>query len=367
MLNKNFWKNKKVFITGHTGFKGGWLSVILHQLGCEVSGYSLNPYGKYNFFKSAQLKKCLKYDFRKNLTNLSDLKKCIKKSKAEIVFHLAAQSSVIESFKNSESTILSNVVGTTNVLEAIKVNKKIKCAIITTTDKVYENLGKKNFFDENSKLGGHDVYSASKAACEIITQAYNKSFFTNLSCNIATVRAGNCIGGGDWTKDRIVKDCLENFVQNRSLIIRNPSATRPWQHVLEPIHGYLLLAEKLFSKNGKKFIGAWNFGPNKKQNLKVLELAKLIKKKINTQSSIVVKRNDKIFKSRKYKIVESKNLSINSQKSKKKLNWSSFLTINGALNFTVEWYLSFKKKENLLNFTRKQILQYRKLYSKIKN
>ena len=366
MLNKKFWKNKKVFITGHTGFKGGWISVILHQLGCEISGYSLNPYGKNNFFNSTQLKKCLKYDFRKNLTNLNDLKKSIKKSKAEIIFHLAAQSSVIESFKNSENTILSNVLGTANVLEAIKDNKKIKCAIITTTDKVYENLGKKNFFDENSRLGGHDVYSASKAACEIITQAYNKSFFSNLSCNIATVRAGNCIGGGDWTKDRIVKDCLENFVQNKNLIIRNPRATRPWQHVLEPIHGYLVLAEKLFSKNGKIFSGAWNFGPNKKQNLKVLDLAKLIKKKINTKSKIFVKRNDKIFNLRKYKILESKNLSIDSHKSKKKLNWSSFLTINDALSLTVNWYLAFKKKENLLNLTRKQILQYRELYFKKK-
>ena len=358
MINKKFWKNKKVFITGHTGFKGGWLSVILHQLGCEISGYSLNPSGKNNFFNSTQLKKCFKYDFRKNLVNYDDLKNSIKKSKAEIIFHLAAQSSVIESFENSENTILSNVVGTSNVLEAIKTNSKVKCAIITTTDKVYENLGKKKFFKEDSRLGGEDIYSASKAACEIITHSYNKSFFTNLPCNIATVRAGNCIGGGDWTKDRIVKDCLEKFTGNNDLIIRNPEATRPWQHVIEPIHGYLILAEKLFSKSGKDYSGAWNFGPNKKQNFKVINLVKLIKKKINSNSKIIIKRNNKIFNTKKYEIFESKNLSINSQKSKKKLNWYSFLTINEALNFTTDWYLTFIKKRDLLDLTKKQVLKY---------
>lgn len=360
MLNKNFWKNKKVFITGHTGFKGGWLSVILHQLGCEISGYSLNPYGKNNFFNSTKIKKNFKNDFRKNLINFKELKKSIKKSNPEIIFHLAAQSSVIESFKNSKNTILSNVVGTTNILEAIKNNKRVKCVIIVTTDKVYENLEKKTYFNESSRLGGEDVYSGSKAACDIITHSYNKSFFSNSSCNIATVRAGNCIGGGDWTKDRIVKDCLESFAYNKNLIVRKPDATRPWQHVMEPLYGYLFLAQKLFSKNGKKYSGAWNFGPNIKQNLKVIDLAKLIKKKINTTSKIIIKRNKKVSGIKNFKYFESKYLSINSNKSKKRLNWRSFLTINQALNFTVEWYLAFKEKKNLLNLTKEQVLNYRK-------
>lgn len=360
MLNKNFWKNKKVLITGHTGFKGGWLSVILHQLGCKIAGYALNPEGKKNFYNATNLKKYFQYDVRKNLSNESELKKIIKKFNPDIIFHLAAQSSVIESFKNSKNTVMSNVIGTTNVLEAIKRNKKIKGVIIVTTDKVYENLDKKNYFNEESKLGGHDVYSGSKAACEIITHSYNYSFFKNTNCNIATVRAGNCIGGGDWTPDRIVKDSIESLAYGKDLIIRKPEATRPWQHVLEPLHGYLFLMQKLCSKKGNNFAGAWNFGPNKKQNLTVLALAQSIKKILKSKSKIIIKRNKKITGTKNFKYFEAKYLSINSQKSNKQLAWKSFLTINQALNLTAEWYLGFKNKKKLFKLTKEQITYYRK-------
>ena len=344
MPNKKFWKNKKVLITGHTGFKGGWLCALLDNLGSKVSGYALDPVGKNNFFNSSKIKKILVNDFRKNIINLKNLKKSIKKSKPDIIFHLAAQSSVIESFKNSENTVLTNVVGTSNLLEAIKNTNSVKCVILVTTDKVYHNYKSKKYFNENSELGGDDVYSGSKACCEILINSYNKSFFPNKKCKIASARAGNCFGGGDWTKDRIVKDSLESFYNNKNLIIRNPNSTRPWQHVLEPLTGYLLLAEKLCSSNGKIFSGPWNFGPSSRQNMKVKNLAKIIKKKLNSSAKIIIKKKDQRFQNKRFKVFESKYLEIDSKKAFTKLKWKPKLSIDKAVLLTVQWYKSFKSK-----------------------
>ena len=356
--SKKFWNKKRILITGHTGFKGGWLSLILNYLGSKVSGYSLNPIGTNNFFNTTKIKKIFSYDFRKNICNIKDLKASIKKIKPEIVFHLAAQSSVIESFKDSRNTVLTNVLGTSNILEIIKNEKSVKCLIIITTDKVYQNYKVKKYFNEDSILGGDDVYSGSKACCEILTNSYNKSFFSRKNCKIATVRAGNCFGGGDWTKDRIVKDALESFYQNKVLILRNPGATRPWQHVLEPLIGYLLLAEKLCSKKGKSYSGPWNFGPTIRQNMKVINLAKIIKTKLKSSSKILIKMKNKKFQNKSFKIFESKYLNINSNKAFKKLNWRPGLSIEQAVTLTVEWYKEFKNKKNLFQFTRRQIQNY---------
>ena len=293
-MNKKFWKNKRILITGHTGFKGGWLSVFLNLLGSKVSGFALDPEGKNNFFNKVGVKKILKHDIRHNILDLNYLKKSIKKIKPEIIFHLAAQSSVIESFKSPINTISTNILGTSNILDAIKFDKNIKCLIIITTDKVYQNYKTIKLFDEDSKLGGDDVYSGSKACCELVVNSYRKSFFQNSNdCSIATVRAGNCFGGGDWTKDRIVKDALDSFSKNRKLTLRKPDATRPWQHVIEPLYGYILLAEKLYSKNGKKYARAWNFGPSTAQNMKVINLVKIIKKKMGTTSKLIINRSFK--------------------------------------------------------------------------
>ena len=247
-MRLNFWKNKRVFITGHTGFKGSWLTLILSSLGAKVTGFALNPISKPNFFDGLKLKKYLVKDIRQNILDYSKLKGAIKKFQPEIIFHLAAQSSVLESYKTPRQTVLTNVIGTTNIIEATKLCKSTKSLIIVTTDKVYLNL-EKIPFKENDNLGGHDIYSGSKAAAEVLSHSYIKSFF-NLKpkCNVATVRSGNCIGGGDWTKDRIIKDCAEAFLKDKNLIIRSPNATRPWQHVIEPLFGYLNLSEKLFYK-----------------------------------------------------------------------------------------------------------------------
>jgi len=357
-LNIKFWKNKKVLITGHTGFKGGWLSVILNILGSNISGYSLNPKGKNNFFKDVKIKSLFKNDIRHDISDIKFLKKKINIIKPEIIIHLAAQSSVIESFKDPRNTVMTNTLGTFNLLEASRDLKNLKCFLIITTDKVYQNYETTRHFNENSKLGGDDIYSGSKACCEILTNSYRKSFFHNSKCKIATVRAGNCFGGGDWTEDRIIKDALENFYNNKKLVIRKPEATRPWQHVLEPLFGYLILIQKLCSKNGKKFEGAWNFGPGLKQNLKVLNLVLIVKKALNSKSKIYIDKSFKKYKNLKFKIFESKHLNINSLKAKKYLNWSPNLTINNSVDLTVEWYRAFKKRKNLLSVTKSQVKKY---------
>ena len=288
MITNNFWKNKRVLITGHTGFKGSWLTLILSNLGTKIYGYALDPISKPNFFDGLKLSKFLQEDIRGDILNQKKLKLAINKYKPEIIFHLAAQSSVLVSYKFSKETVNTNVIGTINLLEALKRNKSVKSLIITTTDKVYLNLEKNKSFKEDDNLGGYDVYSGSKAACEVIVNSFRKSFFNNSNCNIATVRSGNCIGGGDWTKDRIVKDCADSFLNHKKLTIRYPNATRPWQHVIEPLFGYINLAEKLY-KN-RKFIGAWNFGPNKKSNLKVIEVANFGKKFLKAKSKIIIKK-----------------------------------------------------------------------------
>ena len=353
----SFWKNKKVFITGHTGFKGSWLVLILNCLGAKVSGYALNPISKPNFFDGLKLSKFLENDFRDDVKNFTNLDKAIKKTKPSVVFHLAAQSSVLVSYKNREDTIKTNIIGTFNLLKALELNKSIKSAIIVTTDKVYLNEDKKVKFDENSKLGGHDLYSSSKACCEIITESFVKSFIDKDKCKIATVRSGNCIGGGDWTEDRIVKDCVEAFVHKKNLLIRSPNATRPWQHVMEPICGYLKLAEKLFNKNGHKFVGSWNFGPNN-INLSVLNLAIIGKKIFNSKCKIIIEKNQK------KKLHEAKYLSLNSLKSHKILKWKVYMKPKESLKLTFDWFKVFygnkKNKEKVIKFTINQFENFQK-------
>lgn len=355
-LKSSFWKNRKVFVTGHTGFKGSWLTLILKLLGAKVYGYALNPISKPNFFDGVGLSKFLEKDYRNNIQDLKKLKSAIKKTKPSIVIHLAAQSSVLVSYKNPIDTVKSNVLGTLNILEAIKKEKSIKVGVIITTDKVYLNLEKKKKFKENEPLGGHDLYSGSKAASEIIFQSYKKSFFQNTKCRISTVRSGNCIGGGDWTKDRIMKDCAEKLIKNKKLVIRRPKATRPWQHVIEPLVGYLVLAQKMF-KSGK-YSGAWNFGPSSKNNLKVIDLVRFCKKNLRSKSEI------KIIKNKYY---ESTNLALDSSKSFNNLNWKTLFTAKEAIKCTLDWYKFYfnrNSRKNIISFSKKQIKNYLILLNK---
>lgn len=355
-MKNSFWKNKSVLITGHTGFKGSWLTLILKSLNSKIYGYALDPISKPNFFDDFNLGNYLEEDFRCNILNFRVLFKVVKKIQPQILFHLAAQSSVLESYKNPLSTVLANVMGTANILEICNRVKSLQSVIIVTTDKVYENFETGTSFKEDSKLGGYDVYSSSKAACELLYQGYTKSFFRNRNCNIASVRCGNCIGGGDWTKDRIIKDCVESFSKNKVLNIRNPEAIRPWQHVVEPLFGYVKLAEKLYFKKNKKFVGSWNFGPSKK-GLKVIDIAKIGRKIFKSRSKIIIKKSKKFY--------ESKLLFLNSKKAEKNLKWKTLYSNKYALKLTFDWYKQFynvKKKKYLVNFTFDQIENYKRLY-----
>jgi CDP-glucose 4,6-dehydratase len=355
-LNSRFWKNKKVFVTGHTGFKGSWLTLILKILGAKVYGYALNPISRPNFFDGVGLSRFLEKDYRNNIQDIKKLKSAIKNTKPSVVIHLAAQSSVLVSYIDPIDTIKSNVIGTMNILEAIKNQKSVKVGVIITTDKVYLNLEKKKKFKENEALGGHDLYSGSKAASEIIFQSYKKSFFQNTKCNISTVRSGNCIGGGDWTKDRIMKDCAEKLIHNKKLIIRRPKATRPWQHVIEPLVGYLLLVQKMYRNS--KYSSAWNFGPGLKNNLKVIDFVKFCQKTLKSKSKIKIIKN---------KLYESTNLALDSSKSFKYLNWKTIFTAKEAIKYTLDWYKFYfqsNSRKKIISFSQKQIKNYLTLLNK---
>ena len=352
MNKKNFWNGKKVFITGHTGFKGGWLSIWLKMLGAKVYGYSLNPLTKPSIYKLTNLKQYIDKNYIGNIQNIQNLKKAISKTSPEILFHLAAQPSVRDSYNRSLETIKTNIVGTSNLLEIIKNQNSLRSVIIVATDKVYENNEKKISFKETHKLGGKDIYSASKAASELMLNAYRNSFFLNKKTFIASVRSGNVIGGGDWTKDRIVPDCLNAFIKNNKLIIRYPNSIRPFQHVLEPIFGYMLLAENLYKK-GAIFAQAWNFGPTKRNTTTVIDLAKKIKKIMNSSSKISI--------SKKKYFHEAGYLSLDSSKSKKFLKWKKFLNLDETLKFTVDWFYDYKNKKNLRKTCIKQIKSFTKI------
>ena len=261
--NSDFWKGKRVFITGHTGFKGSWLCILLNYLGAEVYGYALEPPTNPNLFTKCKIDSEIKSTIG-DIRNLEKLKECILCSKAEILIHMAAQPLVRYSYQNPVETYEVNVIGTVNVLESIKYSSTIKSAIIITTDKCYENKEWLWSYRENEPMGGYDPYSSSKGCAELVTAAYRNSYFSseNSKVQIASARAGNVIGGGDWAEDRLIPDFVRSIQNNQKITIRSPKSIRPWQHVLEPLSGYLVLAEALYTK-GKEFAQAWNFGQMK--------------------------------------------------------------------------------------------------------
>ena len=345
-MNKSFWKNKRVMVTGHTGFKGGWLTLVLLSLGAKVTGLSLKENRK-SFFSLCKIKDRISNNFYCDINNYSKLKKIILKNDPEIVFHLAAQPLVLDSFVSPISTLNTNIIGTANLLNSLRFSKKIKSVVIVTSDKCYENVNKK-VYREDDKLGGSDIYSASKSSCELVTSAFRRSFFlSSKNVNIATARAGNVIGGGDFAKNRIFPDIIKSIEKRRQCIIRNPSHTRPWQHVLDPVSGYLKLAEKLYKAKNNKFNSAWNFGPPN-ENKSVQDIVNFIREKIPL----------KINNNNNNRFNESKYLNLNSSKSKKYLNWKRRLNFQQSIKITLDWYLNSKKNKDNFAFTLKQINEY---------
>lgn len=348
-MNFDIFKKKKIIVTGHTGFKGSWLFAWLNKLDAKIIGISKNIPTQPSHFSNLNLKK---NSFWIDIRDKKKLKKKILSFQPDFIFHLAAQSLVFESIKNPINTWNTNLIGTLNILETLRGYNKKCSVILVTSDKCYENLEISRGYKENDKLGGSDPYSASKASTEIMINSYVKTFFKNQTkVRIATARAGNVIGGGDWSNSRIIPDCVKSWTKNKTIIIRSPNSTRPWQHVLEPLSGYLMLAKNLYQS--KKLHGeSFNFGPSK--NVK--------KKKVID----VVKYFSKFWKNSKWKIIipknsiESKLLSLNCSKAKKKLNWNTILSSDEALKYTSDWYNNFYSKKKINNFSLKQIISYEK-------
>ena len=345
-LIKKFYKNKNVLITGHTGFKGSWLSIWLSSMGANVHGISLKE-KKLSMFVKCDLKKIYKKkNYYIDIRDYNKLKKIILKIKPEIIFHLAAQPIVKNSYDDPINTFETNILGTANILDISRKLKTIKSIVVITSDKCYEDT-KKTGYKEIDKLGGNDPYSASKACSEIISNSIFKSFLKK-KIHLSTARAGNVLGGGDYSNKRLIPDIVKSLYKKNTLLIRNPNQVRPWQHVLDPLYGYLILGSK-----NKKFSGSWNFGP-KSKNISVMDFIKIFEKHFLVKIKTKIKKE--YFK-------ETNVLNLNIDKSKKYLNWIPKLTIKETAKLTANWYnYSLKKRKvNLLEFTMNQIKYYENL------
>jgi CDP-glucose 4,6-dehydratase len=355
MFEKIFNK-KTVLVTGHTGFIGGWLTTWLIFLGARVIGFAKDPHTNPSIFDINNLSKYI-IDIRGDITNIQEIKNIIEKYKPEFIFHLAAEALVIPSYENPINTINTNALGTLNILEAIHKSESVKVFINFTSDKCYQNIEDVNHaYTENDALGGYDPYSASKAMSEIITSCYRNSFFQDRDggnkTSIATIRAGNVIGGGDWAKFRIVPDFIRSKQDKTTLIIRNPESIRPWQYVLEPISGILWLGSQMY-KIPKKFNEAWNFGPKTNEATNVNEIIQFMMKIWDDQKTSELK----IDKSKKHH--EAKFLGLNCTKAKNELNWESTYTISETLSETILWYKNWhNEKIDMYEFTKQQIESY---------
>ena len=339
------YKNLKVLVTGSTGFKGAWLSNWLLLLGSKVVGVGLRPEKDSVIFNSLNLSKKINQYFI-DIKDFNKINSIIKKEKPDIIFHLAAQSIVSFSYKNPLETLGTNVIGSANILESVRINK-VPNLVYITSDKCYLNLDKAGSYKETDILGGLDNYSSSKASAELIFASYFHSYFKKNFLSIASARAGNVIGGGDFKKDRIVPDVIKSLKNGKKILLRNPNATRPWQHVLEPLSGYLILGHKLMNKELKSnLIPNWNFGPHKKNCKKVHTIVRLLIKEWGEKKQKVALKRNKNFH-------ESQLLSLNIEKAKKELLWEPRLTLNETVKFTIDWYKYYfldSRAEDISNY-----------------
>ncbi len=352
MNMKDFYKGKKVLITGHTGFKGSWLTKVLVNFGADVIGVSLAPETNPNLFDELKVEQKIKSNII-DIRDINAVKEIFLREKPEIVFHLAAQAIVRKSYADPIGTISTNVSGTANILEVIRGVPEVKSVVIITTDKVYENKEWHYPYRENDSLGGYDPYSASKAAADIVANSYIQSFFNTKdfgskhNCVVAIARAGNVIGGGDWAEYRLIPDIIRSVYEKKTNIIsRNPKAIRPWQHVLEPLSGYMLLAQKMYEGN-KDLSGAWNFGPNNESfvtvNVLIDEAIKILGEGVHEHVP------DHSFH-------EAGSLKLDINKAYALLDWKPRLKFKETLEFTFNWYKNYyKNKEDIVDFTNEQI------------
>jgi len=354
----NIYKDKKVIITGDTGFKGSWLAIWLLSMGADVVGISLPPQNSRDNYVVCGLSERLTH-IDQDIRDYDALCKIFDEYNPEIVFHLAAQAIVLEGYQDPLNTFSTNFMGTVNVLEAIRHTESVKAGVIITTDKCYENREWVYGYRETDRLGGNDPYSASKAACEMAVASYTHSFFNDdNSANIASARAGNVIGGGDWAENRIVPDCVRALEKDASIIIRNPNAVRPWQHVLEPLSGYLLLAKRLYEK-GSPYVGAWNFGPFDEDSKPVEWLVRRICERWGDSAGYEVVHGNQPH--------EAHYLKLDCSKAGAVLGWHPCWRLETAIDKAMEWYeanRSEKNSESLRNICFHQIEEYSALRSK---
>jgi CDP-glucose 4,6-dehydratase len=344
-----FYKNKKVLVTGHTGFKGSWLTIWLNELGADVSGYSLKPNTNPNNFDLCFLKDKINNNFG-DIRNIQKFKSVFMKFKPEIIFHLAAQPLVIPSYKDPVFTYDTNIMGLVNLFEIIRSVNFVKSVIIITSDKCYKNKEIKRGYRETDELGGSDPYSSSKSCAEIISASYFNSFLKNKKINLATARAGNVIGGGDWADYRLIPDFIKAISGNKKLLIRNPESVRPWQFVLEPLSGYLALGQKL-SSNKKTSFSSWNFGPSNRP-VNVSGLADKISELWGSKENITLSKAKNNYKETNY-------LRLNIEKSGKELKWKPIYNLRDAIRNTIEWYkLVYDGEKDVYSLCKKQIIEY---------
>ena len=344
MINYSKFKNKKILITGHSGFKGSWLSFIFYLFGSKVYGIS-DKYEKKSLFSNLNLINKTK-TYLVNINDHKSLSKIINSVKPDIIFHLAAESIVSRSYKKPIETFKTNIIGTANVLDSLRYLNHKCTAIIITSDKCYENKELTRSYKENDQIGGSDPYSASKGAAEIIISSMNRSFLkNNKNIKIGICRAGNVIGGGDWSPNRLIPDLVRSIKSKKTLLIRNPNSTRPWQHVLDPLNGYIILAYNLYFKKLESGL-AFNFGPSSLKNHRVKDILEIVLK--------ICKFNYKTIKD--IKIKEASLLSLNSNKAKKILNWKCKINTKKSIIQTIDWYLYyFQNPKQIEKFTKKQI------------
>lgn len=353
-MNASFWQGRSVLVTGHTGFKGGWLALWLHRLGAKVHGYALCPPTDPSLFEVARVASLLASHTLADLADFARLQTVFSEVQPEVVFHLAAQPLVRESYRDPLGTLSSNVMGTAHLLEAARVTASVRAIVLITTDKVYENREWLYPYREVDRLGGRDPYSASKAAAELVAASYRASFFgkgNGHPAQVATVRAGNVIGGGDWAADRLVPDCLRAFAAGKAVSLRFPQAVRPWQHVLEPLAGYLRLAEQLLSPEGVRFAKAWNFGPDASGDATVGEIAEAMAHCWGEGARVeYVPLSDHPH--------EAGLLRLDSTRARLELGWQPRWSLQRALEQTVAWQREWRKGADMAAFSLDQITAY---------
>jgi len=347
-MNRQFWRGKRVFLTGHTGFKGGWLALWLADMGAEVHGYALMPPTEPNLFTTANLKGCLARSTIADIRDAAAFELAMQAVRPDIIFHLAAQPLVRHSYLEPAETYAINVMGTVNLMEAVRKTSGVKAVINVTTDKCYENREWVWSYRENEALGGYDPYSSSKACSELVTAAYRRSFLESAGIHIASARAGNVIGGGDWAADRLIPDFLCALDSGRELVIRSPQATRPWQHVLEPLSGYLVLAEKLLAE-GRDFAEAWNFGPEERDARPVQWIVEYL----CSQTPQATWRCNTAQQPH-----EAGTLKLDSAKAKTRLGWQPRWNLHQALDATLDWHKAWKGGSDMADFSLRQIREY---------